>query len=136
MTIRQRILMLVALSFAALLVVGGYAVYRSVDSEVEVRRVTEGVVPTTIDSVSLMGQLKDVQIAVLDMVAAPDTETLKQKWDELRERKGALERAIKAQEEKADSQAQKGLVKEVEESLKNYFSAIDDTAKFRLAGQK
>lgn len=136
MSIRQRILLLVALSFAALLVVGGYAVFRSRSSEAEVKRVTEGVVPSTIESVGLMGQLKDVQIATLDMVAAPDADSTKQKWDELRAKKSILEQSIRSQLEKAENQAQKGLVKEVEESLLNYFSAIDDTAKFKLAGQK
>jgi len=78
MNIRQRILLLIALSFAALLFTGGFAVYQSRSSSAEVKSVTEGVVPSTLKSVELMGQLKDVQIAALAMVSAPDKATIAQ----------------------------------------------------------
>ncbi|NDD14326.1 MAG: hypothetical protein EB072_17215, partial [Betaproteobacteria bacterium] len=70
MNIRQRIISLIVLAFASLAVVGGVAVFQSQGSATEVKTVTEGVVPSAIKSMELMSQLKDVQIAVMNMVQA------------------------------------------------------------------
>lgn len=136
MTIRQRILLLIALSFAALTLIGGFAVLQSRSSSADVRVVTEGVVPSTLQSVELMGQLKDVQIAAMSMVAADSTELVAQAHVQLRQKKADLLQALAAQRQQAETQAQRGLVAQAEESLQNYFSAIDDTANFMLQGQK
>lgn len=136
MTIRQRIIFLIVLVFAALGGIGGFALYQSQKGAHEVKSVTEGVVPSAIQSVELMGQLKDVQIATLSMVSAPDKDSAKAAHQELSSRKGQLEKALQDQYQQADSQAQRGLIKEAQDSLGNYFSAIDDTAQFKLAGQQ
>ncbi len=136
MNIRQRILLLIALSFAALLFTGGFAVYQSRSSSAEVKSVTEGVVPSTLKSVELMGQLKDVQIAALAMVSAPDAAAVAQTHQEVKKKKAELQKALADQMASADSDAQRGLVKQAEESLQNYFGSIDDTANFMLQGQK
>ena len=136
MNIRQRILLLIALSFAALLFTGGFAVYQSRSSSAEVKSVTEGVVPSTLKSVELMGQLKDVQIAALAMVSAPDKATIAQTHEEVKKKKAELQKALTDQMAAADSDAQRGLIKQAEESLLNYFGSIDDTANFMLQGQK
>jgi two-component system, chemotaxis family, sensor kinase CheA len=136
MTIRQRILLLIALSFAALTLIGGFAVVQSRSSSSEVKTVTEGVVPSALQSVELMGQLKDVQIAALSMVSADSTELVAQAHTQLKQKKSDLEQALKAQFAQAETDTQRGLVKQAEESLQNYFSSIDDTANYMLAGQK
>jgi two-component system, chemotaxis family, sensor kinase CheA len=87
MTIRQRILLLIAFSFAALTLIGGFAVLQSRSSSAEVRTVTEGVVPSTLQSVELMGQLKDVQIAALSMVAADNAALVAQAHNQLKRKK-------------------------------------------------
>ncbi|WP_295856327.1 HAMP domain-containing protein [uncultured Xylophilus sp.] len=135
MSIRQRIVFLVALVFATLALIGGYAVHQARSSSVEVRAVTEGVVPSAIQSVELMTQLKDVQIAALSMVAAPDVDTARRLLEELNAKKAGLQRMLDEQLGQADSHAQRGLIKEAQESLRNYFDAINDTAGFKLAGQ-
>jgi two-component system, chemotaxis family, sensor kinase CheA len=136
MTIRQRILLLIALSFAALTLIGGFAVVQSRSSSAEVRTVTEGVVPSTLQSVELMGQLKDVQIAALSMVAADNAELVTQAHNQLKRKKADLQQALSAQLQQAENQVQRGLVMQADESLQNYFGAIDDTANFMLQGQK
>ena len=65
MNIRQLLILLIALTFAALGTMGAFAVFQSKDSTIEVRSVTEGVMPSALASVELMSQLKDVQIATL-----------------------------------------------------------------------
>ena len=136
MTIRQRIMLLIALVFAALAVVGGFAVTQARQSATRVKTVTEGVVPSAMESAALLTKLKDVQIAALDMVGAPDAATVEQTRVALVARKAELQTSLAAQLKTADSQAQTGLIKEAQESLENYFNSIDDTAKFVLAGNK
>lgn len=136
MTVRQRIILLLALTFAALGGIGGFALYQSQKGAHEVKSVTEGVVPSTIQSVELVGQLKDIQIATLSMVAAPDKDAVQRAREELSSRKASLEKALQDQHQQADSQAQRGLIEEAQTSLGNYFAAIDDTAQFKLAGQQ
>ncbi len=136
MTVRSRIALLIVLALLALCAIGGFALYQSSQGALQVKRVTEGVVPSTIHSVELMGQLKDVQIAALNMVGASDRATAEAMHAQVVERKEALRRALAAQARSADSDAQRGLIKEAEMSLDNYFAAIDDTAKYKLAGQQ
>jgi methyl-accepting chemotaxis protein/HPt (histidine-containing phosphotransfer) domain-containing protein len=136
MSVRLRITLLITLTFLALCAIGGFALYQSSRGAQQVRTVTEGVVPSTIQSVELMGQLKDVHIATMAMVSAPDEGSAKTMYEALGSRKTALQEALAAQMRQADSDAQRGLVKEAEMSLENYFQAIDDTAKFKLAGQQ
>jgi len=136
MTIRQRIILLIALVFAALAVVGGFAVTQARQSATRVKMVTEGVVPSAMQSAALLTQLKDVQIATLNMVGAPDPATVEQTRLALVARKAELQTSLAAQLKTADSKAQSGLIKEAQESLENYFTSIDETAKFMLAGKK
>ncbi len=136
MTIRLRITLLVILTFIAISAIGGYAVLQSRDSAVEVRSVTEGVVPSVLASSDLVGQLKDVQLAAMVMVSETDPQLVGQENDKLAAKKAALEQALVFQAGQAASRAQKGLVEQAKESLDNYFGAIDNTAKFKLAGKE
>ena len=136
MNIRQRILLLITLSFVALLFTGGFAVFQNSSSSKEVKSVTEGVVPSTLKSVELMGQLKDVQIATLAMVSAPNRDAVQQAHEEVKKKKADLQQALADQMAAAETDVQRGLVKQAEESLQNYFGSIDDTANFMLQGQK
>ncbi len=136
MSIRQRIILLVALVFSALAVIGGYAVYQSLGNSAEVRIVTDRVVPSTIKSTELMTHLKEVQIAALGLLAAPDADTTKTLLEELNGKKADLQKSLDDQLAQADGQAERGLIKVAQESLHNYFDAINDTAKFKLDGQK
>lgn len=135
MTIRMRITLLVILTFIAIAGIGGYAMYQSRGSAVEVKSVTEGVMPSVLASSDLMGQLKDVQLAAMVMVTETDNQLVVQENEKLAEKKAVLEKALALQEKQADGVAQRGLIVQAQESLDNYFGAIDNTAKFKLAGK-
>jgi two-component system, chemotaxis family, sensor kinase CheA len=136
MNIRQRILLLVVTAFAALAGVGGFAVYQASSSARDVRLVTDGVVPSAQMATALMGQLKDVQITALAMVAATDNETVQQLREQLKRRQAELQGSFAEQLKLADSDAQRGLVTIAQEGLANYFSSVDEVAKYKLEGQK
>jgi signal transduction histidine kinase len=135
MTIRLRITLLVILTFIAIAGIGGYAMIQSRASAVEVKSVTEGVMPSVLASSDLMGQLKDVQLAAMVMVTETDNQLVAQENEKLAEKKAVLEKALAMQEKQADGVAQRGLIVQAQESLDNYFGAIDNTAKFKLAGK-
>ncbi|WP_144113058.1 HAMP domain-containing protein [Paraburkholderia sp. BCC1886] len=135
MTIRHRITLLVVLMFVALSVIGGYAVYQTRGSATEVRKVTEGVVPSALASADLVSQVKDVQLAIMTLVYAPDANMVSQAQDELGKKKTSLQQALAVQANDAASHAQKGLVAQANESLGNYFAAIADTAKMKAEGK-
>ncbi|WP_343586302.1 ATP-binding protein [Herbaspirillum sp.] len=135
MTIRLRITLLVILTFIAIAGIGGYAMIQSRDSAAEVKSVTEGVMPSVLASSDLMGQLKDVQLAAMVMVTEADNQLVAQENEKLAEKKAVLEKALETQAKHAGSVAQRGLVEQARESLDNYFGAIDNTARFKLAGK-
>lgn len=135
MTIRQRITLLVILTFIAICAIGGYAVLQSRSSASQVRSVTEGVVPSVLASSDLVSQLKDVQLAAMVMVTETDNQLIAQENEKLDAKKLELEKGLLFQASQAFSQAQRGLIEQAKESLDNYFDAIDNTAKFKLAGK-
>ncbi|NVO06746.1 MAG: Hpt domain-containing protein [Rhodoferax sp.] len=135
MNIRHRITLLVVLTFLAISLIGGFAVYQSRGSALEVRSVTQGVVPSALASAELVGQLKDVQLSVMAIVSAADLKLAAQAEDRLQSTQARLQRAFDEQMAQATSQAQRGLVAQAKESLGNYFAAIKDTVEFKLKGQ-
>ncbi|NIF73204.1 HAMP domain-containing protein [Burkholderia sp. Ap-962] len=135
MTIRHRITLLVALMFVALAAIGGYAVYQAQRSAASVRQVTQGVVPSALASSDLVADVKDVQIATMTLIYAPDAAMASQARAELDAKEASLNTALDAQGRSAASHAQAGLVDQARESLKNYFDAIHDTAKMKADGK-
>lgn len=136
MTIRLRITLLVILTFIAISLIGGYAVFQSRGSAVEVKTVTEGVVPSTLASSDLVAQLKEVQLSAMAIVSEPDQQIAIQNNEKLVGKKAILEKALDKQLAQVDSQAQRGLVEQAKESLVNYFDAIDSTMQLKLAGKE
>lgn len=135
MTIRYRITLLVLLMFVALAGIGGYATYQARRSAGDVRQVTQGVVPSALASADLVSEVKDVQLATMTLVYAPDANMVSQAQEQLKAKKAALLRALGVQEKAAASHAQKGLVTQARESVANYFAAIDETEKMKAAGK-
>ncbi|WP_059413586.1 ATP-binding protein [Cupriavidus basilensis] len=135
MTIRHRITLLVVLMFVALAAIGGYAVYQTRAGASEVRQVTEGVVPSALASADVVSLVKDVQLATMALVYAPDGNLVAQAQDELKAKEAALREALARQARGANGQAQKGLLTQAGESLDNYFGAINETAEMKAAGR-
>ncbi|OLL31403.1 chemotaxis protein CheA [Burkholderia sp. SRS-W-2-2016] len=135
MTIRHRITLLVVLMLVALSAIGGYAVLQTRNSAVNVRQVTQGVVPSALASADLVSQLKDVQLAMMTLVYAPDANMVAQAQEQLKSKQAALAAALDVQAKAAQGQAQTGLVSQARESLANYFNAVNDTAKLKADGK-
>lgn len=136
MSIRFRIALLVLSVFVALAAIGGFAIHRAQLSAAEVKSVTTGVVPDAIESIKLMEQLKDVQIAALSMVNESTPAAIADRNQEIAQRKATLQASLQALADSARSSAEKGLAQQALDALVNYFQAIDDTAQFALAGQR
>ena len=136
MTIRQRIILLLLLTFGALAAVGGYALLQAHRNAAEVKGVTEGVVPSTLASADLVARLKDVQLATMALVFAPDANTLSQAEDKLQQQQKQLLAALELQQKQASNPTQRGLVQQAQQSVVSYFGAIDDTVKFKQAKQE
>src|SRR6202000_1752953 len=117
MTIRHRITLLVVLMFVALSAIGGYAVYQTRGSAAEVRKVTEGVVPSALASADLVSQVKDVQLATMTLVYAPDAHVGAQAQEYLKKKRASLQQALALQAKSAASHAQKGLISQADDSL-------------------
>lgn len=135
MTIRHRITLLVVLMFVALAAIGGYAVYQTRGSAAEVRQVTEGVVPSALASADLVSLVKDVQLATMVLVYAPDANIVAQAKDDLKAKEAALRAALDVQAKRANSHAQEGLVAQAKESVDSYVEAIQQTTDMKLAGK-
>ncbi|MFX1697676.1 HAMP domain-containing protein [Paraburkholderia sp. A1RO-5L] len=135
MTIRHRITLLIVLMFVALSAIGGYAVYQTRRSATDVHQVTQGVVPSALACADLVSLVKDVQLATMTLVYAPDATTAQLAQDELGKKKAALGAALDVQRQAAASHAQEGLVAQARESLANYFNAIEETANMKAAGK-
>ncbi|WP_063551429.1 ATP-binding protein [Burkholderia territorii] len=135
MTIRHRITLLVVLTFFALSAIGAYAVYQTRKSASEVRQVTQGIVPSALASADLVADVKNIQIATMTLVYAPDANTAAQARDELKAKQGALRAALDAQAKSAVGRAQEGLVAQAKDSATNYFAAIHDTVKMKTDGK-
>ncbi|MFP4891312.1 ATP-binding protein [Paraburkholderia sp. EG304] len=135
MTIRHRITLLVILMLVALSAIGGYAVLQTRNSAANVRQVTQGVVPSALASADLVSQLKDVQLAMMTLVYAPDENMVSQARDLLKSKEASLHAALDVQAKAAQGQAQSGLVSQARDSLANYFNAVNDTAKMKADGK-
>lgn len=135
MTIRQRIVLLIVLMCLALAAIGGYAVLQTRSSASEVKQVTEGVVPSALASADVVSLVKDIQLATMTLVYAPDANLLAQAQEDLKAKQTALADALARQANSAATHAQKGLLTQANESLTNYFDAIRETAEMKAAGR-
>lgn len=135
MSLRHRIMFLVALTFVAIAAIGGYSVFQSKRNASSVKTVTEGVVPSALASADLVSLLKEVQLATMTLATAPDKALAEEAMEKLSAQKTQLKDGLDLQLKQATDNAQQGLVEQTRESLDNYFTAIDEMAQLKLAGQ-
>jgi len=136
MNIRQRMTVLIGLSFAAIAAIGGSAIVQFRNTAAAVRSVTEVVVPSALAASDLVSSLKDIQLGAIAIVSAADENAAAQPAERLKQLKTQVSQAILAQRDAANDDAQRGLLKQATESLNNYFKSIDEATTFKLAGQK
>lgn len=135
MSIRNRILLLVSVSFLSILAVGGYAVWKSHANAAAVKSVTEGEVPSALASADLLSSLKDVQLGMMTFLQASDANLQSQAKELLAASEKALRSQLALQRSMASSPTQRGLADQAQEVYDNYVGAINDTIKFKQGGQ-
>jgi two-component system, chemotaxis family, sensor kinase CheA len=135
MNISHRIILMVVLTFVALSSISGYAILQARSNASEVKQVTEGVVPSALAAADLVSTLKQVQLTVMAVVSAPDQNLAELASEKLKQQQDLLRQGLDRQARETSSDAQRGLVEQARDSLANYFSAVDDTIRFKLAGQ-
>lgn len=136
MNIRHRITLLVAFTFVAILLIGGFSIFQSRSNAGQVKSVTEGVVPSALASADLVSQLKDIQLGMMELIYSPDDAMAKQANDNLAVQKTRLQDALALQLKQADNETQRGLVKQASENVQHYFSSIEQSTQAKLSGQK
>jgi two-component system chemotaxis sensor kinase CheA len=134
-SIRHRITLLIVLSIIAIFTIGGYSIYQARLNATEVKKVSEGVVPSALATADLVSQVKEVQLVTMALVSEPDANLASQASKKLTTGKARLKEGIDFQFEHAADKVQQGLVEQAKENLSEYFGAVDDTVKFKLAGQ-
>ncbi|POZ61891.1 HAMP domain-containing protein [Chromobacterium alticapitis] len=135
MNIRNRILLLVSVSFLSILGVGGYAVWKSHAGAAAVKTVTEVEVPSALASADLISSLKDVQLAMMAFLQATDANPRAQAQEQLAAAEKALQAQLALQRKMAGSPTQRGLVDQAQDVYDSYASSISDTIKFKQGGQ-
>ncbi len=135
MSIRHRITLLIILSVFAIFTVGGYSIYQARINAAEVKNVTENVVPSALATADLVSQVKEVQLVTMALISEPDANLAAQASEKLAVSKAKLKEGIDFQLAHAADKTQQGLVEQAKDNLSEYFGAIDDTVKFKLAGQ-
>lgn len=135
MSIRFRITLLIVLSFVAIFSIGGYSIFQARATATEVKRVTEGAVPSALASSDLLSHLKEVQLLTVALVAEPDGNLTAQTREKLIASKTRLEEGVNYQLKQATDKTQQGLVEQINESLSAYIAAIDETIQFKTSGQ-
>ncbi len=136
MSVRVRIVLLLLITLVAMTSIGAYSILQTRRNATAVKVVTENIMPSALASADLVAQLKDVQLAAMSVVTAPDAGLAKSASDRLATHKATLQKGIDLQQEKASNDTQLGLIAQAKESLGNYFKAIDEMTQFKLAGQQ
>ena len=134
MSIRHRITLLIALSFIAIFSIGSYSIYQARMNAAEVKRVTEGVVPSALATADLVSQVKEVQLITMSLISEPDSNLASQTKEKLAVGKAKLLEGVNFQFEHATDNVQKGLVQQAKDNLTDYFGAIDESVQSKLSG--
>jgi len=136
MSIRRRLIMLLTIAAATLLILGVTAMLQFQRSNRMLRDLTDTAIPGFLATTELANSLKGLQIASINLLNAPDKTIAEQLRDEVITHQNGLREKLDAQLATTDNDTQKGLVKQAQESLRNYYEALDQVAGLSLAGQK
>ena len=135
MSIRHRITLLIILSVIAIFTIGGYSIFQAKINAAAVKSVTEGVVPSALATADLVSQVKEVQLVVMSLISEKDASLAAQANKKLELSKDALKKSIDFQFAHVAGKTQQGLIEQSRDKITDYFMAIDDTVKAKLAGQ-
>ncbi len=136
MSIRHYLIMLISITATLLVsvgIVGGVHFKRNADL---VHTLTEDAIPGALAASDLGARLKQVQIVLTEVVYAPTPDLGSKAREELAAQRTRLIDELTAQYPISHSEAEIGLLKQAEESLGNYQTAMDETVAQATAGQR
>ncbi|WP_263769791.1 methyl-accepting chemotaxis protein [Propionivibrio soli] len=136
MSIRRHLVLILAIASVALLVLGGTTLYQFQRNKILIYKLTDGAIPGFLAASELGSKLKTLQIFIIGLVNAPDQGIAEQQKEKVESSRRDLVRDLEEQMDIADSPVQQGLIKQAQESMHNYFGAIDDVMTLRLTGQR
>lgn len=136
MSIRRNLILLILASIAALILLGATAAYLFQRNSQLVEALTEGALPGFLSAADLSSGLKDMQIAVTSLVYLAEGADSGQPKAMVAAGRKDLQGELDKQMQLAESEVQRGLVKQAQESLRNYLAAIDDVLAQSADGQK
>jgi methyl-accepting chemotaxis protein len=136
MSIRRYLIMLISITATLLVavgIVGGIHFKRNADL---VRTLTDDAIPGALAASDLGARLKQVQIVLTEVIYAPSPQLGARAREELLAERARLSEELQAQYPTSHSEAEIGLLKQAEESLGNYQTAMDETIAQASAGQR
>lgn len=136
MSIRQRLIALLAIASATIALLGGTALIQFHQNNGLMHKLTDAAIPGFLASSELGSRLKSLQINALNLLNAPDRTVAEQYKQALDEQKSLLASDLEAQRQTADSDAQRGLVDQAVDSMKNYNDALEQAAQLALSNQR
>lgn len=135
MSIRRHLVLLIFISVASLIFLGATAFFQFERNTLLVRSLTDGALPGFLSAADIGSKLKDMQISVTTFVYAPDAASATQSRDLIAAGKKGLQDDLLEQMKFAQSDAQRGLVQQAQDGLKNYLAATDDVVAQGSSGQ-
>ncbi len=136
MSIRRHLALLLVTVVIAIFSLGFVGLHQLQRNENHVRQLTENAMPGFLKASELASSLKTVQITVMSLIYAPDDVIAGQVRTKLDAARHSLQDEMAIQARLAASETEQGLVKQAQESVKNYFAAIDEVAEFRRQGNR
>jgi methyl-accepting chemotaxis protein len=136
MSIRHYLIMLISITATLLVsvgIVGGIHFKRNADL---VHTLTDDAIPGALAASDLGARLKQVQIVLTEVVYAPSADLGTRAREELLAQRALLIEELKAQYPISHSEAEIGLLRQAEESLGNYQTAMDETIAQASTGQR
>lgn len=136
MSIRSRLILLLAICVATLLLLGATGLIQSERNAALMRTVTEGSVPGVLAASDFGSALKDVELTVTSLVFAPDNTIAQPLREQLKTQSAALVQQLEQQKAYIRSEREAGLIQQIGESLTVYLDAINNVAQAQSTGQK
>lgn len=126
MTIKQRILLLLGISIAALLAIGLLGLFQSRQIAHHVEHLTESTVPAALAAADLNTQLQKVELLLVSHVYAPDETIAEQQKLLLLAALETLQQQLKTELQHAGSEREQGILQHAHEALGVYASAVKE----------
>lgn len=136
MSIRRHLLVMIVISAGALLFLGATALLQFQRNAAFVRSLTDGAIPGFVAAADLNARLANLQLQVSQAVHAPGEGASGELRQRVEGERTQLQQELSELLATVEGQAQSGLVAQTKESLDQYFAAIDETLRLRLAGRQ